>query len=649
MSAKLTKTMQQSLLLRIILANQNDGNCGEFSSCDTSSGVSDGASRWSARGVMRGGAPQDLHHLPLTASAASLTTPQLLRELQVLDDFRRHCDNLYHRVRALFFLYAVHRFHLPLRRKTLEKQHEQQGSPRDGSKKGDWAKGEHKVVYAQEQSQSSSTETIICPEGYAALLDRRFEEAIDCFLASVPASPCTIPINHGSNKNGQNGWTTKNDQELCQNNDHLVPRRTSLISNLTFESAHTHVEPVENVKENFTRLQEFCSHNSKVPPLKQLSTGSSTSSGMTLADPTMDEGTNRTPPLSRLLLPSAATSSALAKAYRALAFQTLADQVKESVRSHPGNDWMFEVEEVRQQRLTWSEELWPATYKEGGLTLRERTPVRMDLSHSCWSDIFFLGMDYPEAARVINCSIDLAVMQHASGKDTCEPAPPIECRLQLTRTNPGTITLTSIDLKASTVLTHVSEVFNFGTDYLGLLKAGLVASGVVPLGLEKRCATAEGDVELKELLRAMMPSVKEGYGLELTTHVHGIPKGSRLAVSTNLLGSIIAVSMRATCQTATIAGALLESERRLVAARAILGEYLGGSGGGWQDSGGVWPGLKLIHGVVAKEGDPEYGVSRGRLLPNHVLLQGESAPTELLAKLEQSLVLVHGGMAQNVG
>lgn len=27
---------------------------------------------------------------------------------------------------------------------------------------------------------------------------------------------------------------------------------------------------------------------------------------------------------------------------------------------------------------------------------------------------------------------------------------------------------------------------------------------------------------------------------------------------------------------------------------AILGEWLGGSGGGWQDSGGLWPGIKLI-------------------------------------------------------
>ena len=41
--------------------------------------------------------------------------------------------------------------------------------------------------------------------------------------------------------------------------------------------------------------------------------------------------------------------------------------------------------------------------------LVERTPVRLDLSHSAWSDIFFLGMDFPEGARVLNISVDLGV------------------------------------------------------------------------------------------------------------------------------------------------------------------------------------------------------------------------------------------------
>ncbi|MEZ6107284.1 MAG: hypothetical protein R3B96_14475 [Pirellulaceae bacterium] len=86
-----------------------------------------------------------------------------------------------------------------------------------------------------------------------------------------------------------------------------------------------------------------------------------------------------------------------------------------------------------------------------------------------------------------------------------------------------------------------------------------------------------------------------------------------------------------------------------MAARAILGEWLGGSGGGWQDSGGVWPGIKLIEGAVAGEGDPEFGISRGRLLPRHTVLGQDRVSTATRDALLRSLVVVHGGMAQNVG
>jgi hypothetical protein len=92
-----------------------------------------------------------------------------------------------------------------------------------------------------------------------------------------------------------------------------------------------------------------------------------------------------------------------------------------------------------------------------------------------------------------------------------------------------------------------------------------------------------------------------------------------------------------------------ESERRIVAARAILGEWLGGSGGGWQDSGGLWPGIKLIEGAAAQPGDPEHGISRGRLLPRHTLLGRDRISAEARQKLSDTLVVVHGGMAQNVG
>ena len=401
----------------------------------------------------------------------------LLAECESLEEFRRASGNLYERVRALFFLYAIHRFHLP----------PLLGGPGDAA--------------------------LIPHAGYEHLLARRFEEAIETFL-----------------------------------------------------------------------------------------------------DAQRDHG------------PSDAISSALAAAYRDLALQTLANQVRRSVRSLRGNQWMFRVGHPADHALRIRPELLARSAAGMLPVLRESTPVRMDLSHAGWSDIFFLGMDFPEGARVLNVSIDLGV----HGRDAA-PKPPVEAYLRVIDT--PVLRLTSVDLGASAEITDLAEVFDFARDYLGLLKAAVIAAGIVPPGIEGSGAS------LADLLARL---VGPGLGLELVSSVNDIPKGSRLAVSTNLLAALIAVCMRATGQARSLTGALTEPERRLVAARAILGEWLGGSGGGWQDSGGVWPAAKLIRGVAAAEGDPEFGTSRGRLLPRH-------EPVALGANLQESLVLVHGGMAQNVG
>jgi hypothetical protein len=134
--------------------------------------------------------------------------------------------------------------------------------------------------------------------------------------------------------------------------------------------------------------------------------------------------------------------------------------------------------------------------------------------------------------------------------------------------------------------------------------------------------------------------VAPGHGLELVSNVNHIPKGSRLAVSTTLLAALVSTCMRATGQAALLDGGLAEIERRVVLARALLGEWLGGSGGGWQDSGGVWPGIKLITGELAAEGDPEFGISRGRLMPTHRILDHTDVPDDARRKLRDSLVLV---------
>ena len=248
---------------------------------------------------------------------------QLMAACAELDDFRRHSDNLYERVRALFFLYAIHRFHLPL-------------------KPGIRQRG------------------LIPFEGFKHLLHRRFVEAIENFL-------------------------------LVQKN----------------------------------------------------------------------EG------------PSDPVSSALAAAYQRLAFQTLADQVRRSVRSVRGNQWMFRMGHPADHPLRLRPELLRRDADGGHPILRERTPVRMDLSHSGWSDIFFLGMDFPEGARVLNVSIDLGV----HGRDAA-PRPPVESYLRVI--DEPVLRLTSADLGASADICNLAEVFDFARDYLGLLKAAIIAAGSNP-------------------------------------------------------------------------------------------------------------------------------------------------------------------------
>src|SRR5690606_29558531 len=237
-----------------------------------------------------------------------------------------------------------------------------------------------------------------------------------------------------------------------------------------------------------------------------------------------------------------------------------------------------------------------------------------------------------EGARVLNISVDLSVQGSGS------PRPPIESFFRVI--DQPVLRLVSVDLGASAEITTLAEVFDFAKDYLGLIKAAVIAAGLVPPGMEG------AEQPLSDLLARL---VGPGYGIEIVSQVNGIPKGSRLAVSTNLLASLIAVCMRATGQTRSLTGALSEDERRLVAARAILGEWIGGSGGGWQDSGGVWPGIKVIQGVEAGEDDPEWGVSRGRLLHNHRILTLDDVSAETRQQLQESLVVVHGGMAQDVG
>src|SRR5207244_11087258 len=81
--------------------------------------------------------------------------------------------------------------------------------------------------------------------------------------------------------------------------------------------------------------------------------------------------------------PHDAICSALAASYLRLAFQTLADQVRHSVRSVRGNQWIFRMGHPADHPLRLRPELRQRDGLDGGYPiLRERTPVRMDLTHS---------------------------------------------------------------------------------------------------------------------------------------------------------------------------------------------------------------------------------------------------------------------------
>ncbi|MEO1983617.1 MAG: UTP--glucose-1-phosphate uridylyltransferase, partial [Fuerstiella sp.] len=312
-----------------------------------------------------------IRNLSLDRCCRGLSADQLMSQCAELDQFRRHRDNLYERVRALFFLHAIYRFQLP--------------------------------------AQLVGRETGIIPfSGYEQLLGRRFPEAIDTFLNAQMASGPTVTL-----------------------------------------------------------------------------------------------------------------ASALAEAYHRMAFQTLANQVRRSVRTVKGNQWMFRTGHPADVPLRIRPELLQIDPRIGCFpTLRERTAVRMDFTHSAWSDIFFLGMDFPEGAQVINASVDLAVRgKHAA------PEPPIDCSLRVI--DEPVLRLVSIDLDSKADIHEISEVFDFGRDYLGLLKAAVIAAGLIPPGMEG-CGAPVSDVFSR--------MIGAGKGLEVVSRVNDIPKGSRLAVSTNLLG-----------------------------------------------------------------------------------------------------------------
>ena len=117
----------------------------------------------------------------------SASLADLLNECKALDAFRRSSDNLYERVRALFFLYGIHRFHIPLK-------------------------------------SGVKTRALVPFNGYNHLLRRRFEEAIEVFLEpKLPTSHLAVvghtPIAEALADLGRPLGLSVEQQECCHGFD----------------------------------------------------------------------------------------------------------------------------------------------------------------------------------------------------------------------------------------------------------------------------------------------------------------------------------------------------------------------------------------------------------------------------------------------
>ena len=308
--------------------------------------------------------------------------------------------------------------------------------------------------------------------------------------------------------------------------------------------------------------------------------------------------------------PSDAISSALAAAYHDLGFQTLANQVRRSVRSVSGNQWTFRVGHPADQPLRIRPELLARSPADGSFPiLSERTPVRMDLSHSAWSDIFFLGMDFPEGARVLNVSIDLAVHGRDKG-----PKPPVEAYLRVI--DEPVLRLVSVDLGARTDLTSLPGSLRFRQGLSGPAQGGrhrirhrpaghrrLRPEPGRPAGASRRSGLRIGDRQQRQ----QHPQGLAAGGFDESAGIAHFGVHARDGagqVSDRHTGGERATDRAGPRHSRPNGSAVPAAAGRIPAA--------------------MWPGIKLITGTLAAQGDPELGISRGRPAPqaSHPLFRG---------------------------
>lgn len=320
---------------------------------------------------------------------------------------------------------------------------------------------------------------------------------------------------------------------------------------------------------------------------------------------------------------SEAVMKALGLAYRSKAYSLVEEQVRHCISSRYPD--LFQLKTIADYKLS------NPRYYENFVEL-VTMPVRIEQTSCVGSDIFYLAMDRPQKARCINISVNL--LNTSSGRTE----PPVSVVVR--PINEKGIRFTSIDLNCTKLITGTEDLFNMRNDNLSLLKAAVIAAGIIPPAVKD----LKSSISLLEVIERFMGGNVRFDGFEIVSRVMSIPKGSGLAVSTSLLAALVMALLRFSGQLPYGSAEVTDKDKMEVAARCIYGVRLVGGRGGWQDYGGMWGGFKMLSGQPAdSKFDPG---SSGSLLPAYEKI---AMPGQAAEEIMKSLVLVNGGTGQEVG
>lgn len=212
-------------------------------------------------------------------------------------------------------------------------------------------------------------------------------------------------------------------------------------------------------------------------------------------------------------------------------------------------------------------------------TLTLRTGLRVELDSCVGNDHVLISQEI--GAQVLHMSIMI------KDAETGEYDYPISVTVR--RLDDPVLRLKSIDKKSGTVeVSTTGGLFDLeargSNEWVRLSKASVISAGIVPYA----CRNEPPDTPIAPYLK------KLGGGLDITTHVKGIPVGSGMGTSSAIAAVIVAALVKITGQAKSAPDGMRDEDKMYVVARVLLVEQLIGALGGWQDACAIFPGLKIL-------------------------------------------------------